>query len=164
MTSKNLDIDQIVKSISDELERNKLNRRYGTSIDESMSYQQRKDVKNKINILISELENELQLNFQDQISKNHLQEYYNKTKSKYNWGEYDFNEDYQNQVFTLIKHPFEEQIQISDFLKDYIILEEGMKIRNNVLNQQKQNFEYNISEYEDQIQKHSKAKTKYFLK
>ena len=159
MTSKNLDIDQIVKSISDELERNKLNRRYGTSIDESMSYQQRKDVRNKINILISEFENELQLNFQDQISKNHLQEYYNKTKSKYNWGEYDFNEDYQNQVFTLIKHPFEEQIQISDFLKDYIILEEGMKIRNNVLNQQKQNLEYNISEYEDQIQKHSKAKT-----
>ena len=65
MTSKNLDIDQIVKSISDELERNKLNRRYGTSIDESMSYQQTKDVRNKINILISELENELQLNFQD---------------------------------------------------------------------------------------------------
>ena len=67
MTSKNLDIDQIVKSISDELERNKLNRRYGTSIDESMSYQQTKDVRNKINILISEIS---KTKFQKIIFKN----------------------------------------------------------------------------------------------
>ena len=159
MTSKNLEIDGIIKAISDEIERNKLNKRYGTSIDESMSYQQRKDVRNKINILLSELENELNLNFQDEISKDNLQEYYNKTKSKHNWNEYEFNEEYKNQIFNLLKHPFEEQIQISEFLKQYILLEEGMKIRNNVLNQQKENFEYNISEYEDQITKHSKVKT-----
>jgi hypothetical protein len=36
MTSKDLEIDDILKSISDEIERNKLNKRYGTSIDESM--------------------------------------------------------------------------------------------------------------------------------
>ncbi len=159
MTSKNLEIDDILKSISDEIERNKLNKRYGTSIDESMSHQQRKDVRNQINILLSELENELNLNFQAQISKTNLQDYYNKTKSKYNWNEYDFNEEYQNQIFNLLKHPFEEQIQISEFLKQYILLEEGMKIRNNVLNQQKENLSYNISEYEDQIRKHSKAMT-----
>ena len=157
MTSKK---EEILKSIQEDIQKNKLNKIYGTSIDESMSHQQSKEIRNKINKLIYELENELNLTINEEISKENLKEYYEKTKKKYDWDEFDFDINYQNNIFTLLKHPFEEQIAIPEFLKQYIILEEGMKIRFNGLNQQKENCEYNISQYEDQINKHLKSNIK----
>ena len=157
MTSKK---EEILKSIQEDIQKNKLNKIYGTSIDESMSHQQSKEIRNKINKLIYELENELNLTINEEMSKENLKEYYEKTKKKYDWDEFDFDINYQNNIFTLLKHPFEEQISIPEFLKQYIILEEGMKIRFNGLNQQKENCEYNISQYEDQINKHLKSNIK----
>ena len=157
MTSKKEAIQEILKSIQDDIHKNKLNKKYGTSIDESMSHQQSKEITNKINKLIYELETELYLSINNEISKNNLKEYYEKTLKKHNWDEFDFDINYQNDIFTLLNHPFEEQISIPEFLKQYIILEEEMKIKFNGLNQQKENLEYNISQYEEQIEKHLKS-------
>ena len=40
MSSKKEAIQEILKSIQDDIHKNKLNKKYGTSIDESMSHQQ----------------------------------------------------------------------------------------------------------------------------
>ena len=103
MTSKK---EEILKSIQEDIQKNKLNKIYGTSIDESMSHQQSKEIRNKINKLIYELENELNLTINEEISKENLKEYYEKTKKKYDWDEFDFDINYQNNIFTLLKHPF----------------------------------------------------------
>jgi hypothetical protein len=154
MYNKNEIINEIEEEVKNEMNSDNLYQNLGTIVQQGMGREETKDIRADFNLLCDVLKEKLNLNLEDQITNEQLAKLYELTKEQYKWKDFDFDEDYQKSVFSLLNHPNEKYMLVKDFIKEYILLKNKMQIKEGTLSQLFDNLNENKETYENQIKRH----------
>jgi len=160
MYNKNEIINEIIDEVKKEMDSDNLYKNLGTIVDQGMGRQERKDIQADFNTLSNLVKEKLKLNLEDDISSDQIATLYEQTKEEFKWKDFDFDEDYQNNVFSLLNHQDERSMTVKDFIKEYIILKNKLQIKEGCLAQLFDNLQENKETYDKQIDRHKEEKKK----
>ena len=152
-------INEIIDEVKKEMDSDNLYKNLGTIVDQGMARQERKDIQTDFNTLNNLIKEKLNLNLDDDITCDQIANLYQQTKEEFKWQEFDFDEDYQNNIFSILNHPDERQMSVKDFIKEYIILKNKIQIKEGCLAQLYDNLQENKETYDKQILRHQEEKT-----
>lgn len=153
-------INEIIDEVKKEMDSDNLYKNLGTIVDQGMARQERKDIQADFNTLNNLIKEKLNLNLDDDITCDQIANLYQQTKEEFKWQEFDFDEDYQNNIFSILNHPDERQMSVKDFIKEYIILKNKIQIKEGCLAQLYDNLQENKETYDKQILRHQEEKNK----
>ena len=160
MYNKNEIINEIIDEVKKEMDSDNLYKNLGTIVDQGMGRQERKDIQADFNTLSNLVKEKLNLNLEDDISSDQIATLYEQTKEEFKWKDFDFDEDYQSNVFSLLNHQDERSMTVKDFIKEYIILKNKLQIKEGCLAQLYDNLQENKETYDKQIIRHQEEKNK----
>ena len=126
-------INEIIDEVKKEMDSDNLYKNLGTIVDQGMARQERKDIQADFNTLNNLIKEKLNLNLEDDITGEQISNLYQQTKEEFNWKEFDFDEDYQSNIFSILNHPDDRQMSVKDFIKEYIILKNKIQIKEGCL-------------------------------
>ena len=110
-------INEIIDEVKKEMDSDNLYKNLGTIVDQGMARQERKDIQADFNTLNNLIKEKLNLNLEDDITGEQISNLYQQTKEEFNWKEFDFDEDYQNNIFSILNHPDDRQMSVKDFMR-----------------------------------------------
>ena len=157
MTTQEHVLSEIKKILKEERMKNEIQYKIGTSSEGFMGREEDK----QLTYHFKELQNELTKtnihSLNENINGNHLSNLYEIGKDEYKWPEFNYNEQYQQQVFNLLSFsPFAKSTApVSDFLKQYILLENKIKMKKEEAEDVYHQLRKASQENEDQLNKYS---------
>ena len=162
MTTQEHVLSEIKKILKDERTKSEMQFKVGTSSDGFMGREEDKLLNVHFKDLQSELTKTNIRSLDERITGTHLSNLYSVGKTEHNWPEFDFDEQYQQQVFTLLSFsPFAKStVPVSDFLKQYILLENKIKMKKDETEYIYNELRKNSSEYENQLNKYASLPSK----
>jgi tRNA threonylcarbamoyladenosine modification (KEOPS) complex Pcc1 subunit len=151
-----INITEIKKILKEERMKHEIQYKIGTSSEGFMGREEDKQLTYHFKELLNELKKTNIHSLNENINGNHLSNLYEIGKDEHKWPEFDYNEPYQQQVFNLLSFsPFAKtNIPVSDFLKQYILLENKIKMKKEEAEDIYHQLRKASKENEDQLNKY----------
>lgn len=153
-------IEEIIGLVKEEIAKNKIYTIMGTSVDEGMSRQQNNLIRNRYKELLQNLSMIEIQNDEEQITGQDLAKLYENGKAIFGWPDFEFDQFYQNKVWKVLKFQPNSSVLTSEFLKQFILLEETLKIKKAKVYGVFDELKPQREKYKTQLEKHTENRTK----
>ena len=153
-------IEEIIGLVKEEIAKNKIYTIMGTRVDEGMSRQQNNFIRNRYKELLKDLSMIEIQNDEDKITGLALAKLYETGKVKFGWPNFEFDQNYQNKVWKVLQLQPNTPALTSEFLKQFILLEETLKIKKAKVYGVFDELKPKKERYKTQLEKHTENRTK----